>query len=156
MTDTPQLKNPLIRLVMADGSVHEVQTANPDLLAWDFTYTKHKWPNQMEAPILWFTFITWKAAVRLALIDPATKWDDFKASALECSAVDTGPTKLDRVLDALRPLLEAAEDDTGLDAGDTSAVAEAVAAVANEPDHPGRPAEPEPVPPTSPGHEPTY
>lgn len=53
----------------------EVVSANPDLVRWDITRSKHKWPSMEEAPMLWATFVAWAAAKRLNLY--AGTWEDW-------------------------------------------------------------------------------
>lgn len=69
---------------MADGKQLEVLVANPDMVRWDMTAHKHKWPSMEEAPVLWSTFVTWRAAVRAGTY--AGKWEDW--SERDCLSVD--------------------------------------------------------------------
>jgi len=64
----------------------EIQTANPDLIRWDRTRIKHKWPAFEEAPFLWLTFISWCAARRTGVIPP-----DLTYEVWEASVVDVAP-----------------------------------------------------------------
>jgi len=71
-------------LVIRDGLDDlELQTTNRDLLLWDTTRAKHKWPDFRQAPSLWLTFIAWSAARRTGAIEPAYKWDQWQDAVLE-------------------------------------------------------------------------
>lgn len=52
-----------------------VTTSNPDLVRWDMTRGKHKWPPMDEAPMLWATFVAWAAAKRTEQY--AGTWEDW-------------------------------------------------------------------------------
>jgi hypothetical protein len=80
------------RLQVLRGSVDapeilEVQTLSPDLIAFDMTRAKHRWPDMKEAPMLWLSFIAWHACRREQRIPPELTWDEWKATTL-----DVGPT----------------------------------------------------------------
>lgn len=61
----------------------EIQTANPDMVLWDRTRFKHKWPPVADAPILWATFITWAGARRTGAITPEYTYETWEAETLE-------------------------------------------------------------------------
>lgn len=85
-----KLSSPVVRVLRsADGEPIEIQTSNPDLIRWDETRAKHKWPKFDEAPFLWLTFIAWAAARRQNLIGSDVTWEAWKTSTVEVSAVDT-------------------------------------------------------------------
>jgi len=71
-------------VTMANGTTLEVEVLNPDLVRWDMTAHKHKWPSMEEAPMLWATFVTWRAATRAGLTKAT--WDEW--SNTECLGVD--------------------------------------------------------------------
>lgn len=89
MSTTPKLTSPLV-VVVRDGADEplRIQTANPDLVLWDRTRARHKWPGFQDAPFLWLTFISWAAAKRQGLIDAATTYESWEATALDVSAPD--------------------------------------------------------------------
>lgn len=65
-----------LEVTLADGRVFEVQTANPDYVRMDLTFSKEKWPTMTEGgPFLALTFLAWSAAKRLGLYDG--KWEDW-------------------------------------------------------------------------------
>jgi hypothetical protein len=84
-----KLTSPLVRVVRTDSDEPlEVQCANPDLVLWDMTRTRHKWPKFDEAPFLWLTFISWAGAKRLGLIGADYTFDQWKASVLDVGQVE--------------------------------------------------------------------
>ena len=69
---------------LPDGKSLEVTVRNPDMVRWDMTAAKHKWPGMEDAPVLWSTFVTWRAAVREGQY--AGTWEDW--SNRDCLQVD--------------------------------------------------------------------
>lgn len=95
------------RLVVLRGSldapeVIEVQTLNPDLIAWDMTRARHKWPDVREAPFLWLTFISWHACRREGRIPRELGYDDWAASTLNVANLD-GDDEEGGAVDPTRP-----------------------------------------------------
>lgn len=83
-----RLSSPLVRVrLTADDEPIEIQTGNPDLIRWDETRAKHKWPKYDEAPFLWLTFISWSAARRQNLIGTDVTWEQWKTTTAEVQAV---------------------------------------------------------------------
>lgn len=76
MPDTPTLATPRLLVTMDDGSVHEVQAVNPDLLRYDRTASKHGWPKPQDAPFLWLTFLAWSALDRAGTLN-GMSWSEF-------------------------------------------------------------------------------
>jgi hypothetical protein len=89
------LSSPYLTIIRDGFDPLEVQTNNMDLVLWDRTRVKHRWPRLDEAPFLWFTFIGWSAARRTGAIPPETTYEKWEASVLDISARDddddTGP-----------------------------------------------------------------
>lgn len=79
--------------------VLEVQTLNPDLIVWDMTRSKHKWPEVKDAPWLWMTFIAWAACRREGTIPRDLTWEAWEASVLNVSNL----TNDDDAADAVDP-----------------------------------------------------
>lgn len=65
----------------------EIQTTNADLVLWDKTRFRHKWPKVDEAPFLWLTFLAWAAARRTGAIPPDHRYEQFEAETLEVETV---------------------------------------------------------------------
>jgi len=61
----------------------EVQTANPDLVLWDRTRVKHRWPKFDEAPFMWLTFLSWAAARRTGAIEASYTYERWETDVLE-------------------------------------------------------------------------
>ena len=86
-----RLGTPKVRVIRAsteDDKPLEIQTANPDLVMWDRTRIKHKWPKFEDAPFLWMTFISWAAARRSGLITPDISYEAWERDVLSVEAVD--------------------------------------------------------------------
>jgi hypothetical protein len=98
---SPRLQ--ILRGSLDAPEVIEVQTLNPDLIAWDMTRARHKWPEVRDAPFKWLTFIAWAACRREGRIDRALTYEEWEASTLnvanlndddEAAAVDPTPPGL--------------------------------------------------------------
>lgn len=84
-----RLTAPLVRVVVAgDEEPLELQTTNMDLVLWDRTRAKRKWPKFDEAPFLWLTFLSWAAARRTGHIGSETTYEQWEGSVLDATAVD--------------------------------------------------------------------
>lgn len=85
-----QLTTPRIRVVLQDGAgeltEHEFQAINADMVAWDRERPRYGWPQADGAPILWVTFLAWKACKRTGILDVSLK--DFEAAALQVEVID--------------------------------------------------------------------
>ena len=81
---TPRLK--VIR--ESDDTILELQTTNADLIRWDRTRAKHKWPTIEEAPFLWLTFLGWSAARRSKVIGPDVTYEAWEADVLQVDSND--------------------------------------------------------------------
>src|SRR4029450_13225758 len=46
-----------------------IQTETPDMLLWEKTRVRHRWPKFDESPVHWLTFLSWAAAKRLSLTE---------------------------------------------------------------------------------------
>lgn len=76
-----RLVAPLV-LVIRDGEDPlEVQTDNRDLVGWEQTRVRHKWPKFDEAPFKWLTFLSWSAARRNGSLNGLT-YEAWEASVL--------------------------------------------------------------------------
>lgn len=83
-----RLSTPRLRIRRDGQDVLELQTTNADLVLWDRTAYRHKWPNPTAAPFLWLTFIGWAAARRTGAITPEHKYETWEAEVLEVDTVD--------------------------------------------------------------------
>jgi hypothetical protein len=84
-----KLTSPRVRVIRDGADPMELQTDNRDLVLWDMTRPKHRWPKFDEAAFLWLTFISWAAARRTGVVNGATTFEAWKASVIEVSTVDT-------------------------------------------------------------------
>lgn len=89
MTDY-KLSTPLVRVrrFSDDEKLIELQTTNPDLVLWDRTRIKHRWPKFDDAPFLWMTFLSWAAARRTGIIPPDLTYEQWEADVMEIDQND--------------------------------------------------------------------
>ena len=87
MADTTRLVSPRLRVALVDGSTYDVQTANPDLIRYERTAARHKWPPFADQPVTWMTFLAWAALKREAQLPADVTWERF-ADEL-CLTVET-------------------------------------------------------------------
>lgn len=88
MSNGPQLATPRLRVWRNDDAPYEVQASNPELVMWDRTRAKHKWPATSEAPFLWMTFIAWAASRRAGLIPSDVTYEVFEQTTTAIEAID--------------------------------------------------------------------
>jgi hypothetical protein len=86
MSDLVRLASPKLAVQLADGSRLEVQTANPDLIRYERTAARHKWPVMTEAPVSWLTFLAWAALRREGQLPAEVTWERFSDEL--CLAVE--------------------------------------------------------------------
>jgi len=68
----------------------EIQTINPDMVLWDRTRYKHKWPPVQDAPMLWTTFITWAGARRLGMIPADYTYETWESEVIAIEILNAG------------------------------------------------------------------
>ena len=91
-----KLSNPRVHVIMVDGSEWDAQTLNPDLMAYERTAVKHKWPTPADAPVSWLTFIAWSAGKREGHLPASMLWEQFsQTECAEVSNADEAGTKVD-------------------------------------------------------------
>jgi hypothetical protein len=83
-----RLTSPRVVVIRDGHEPLEVQTDNRDMILWETTRVKHRWPKFDEAPIMWLTFIAWGAARRTGAIDMAYKWETWRDETLQARTVD--------------------------------------------------------------------
>src|SRR4029453_7004910 len=73
-----KLSTPLVTVIhrnMADPLV--IQTENPDMLLWEKTRGRPRWPKFDASPVHWLTFLSGAAAKRLSLTEETWEtWAD--------------------------------------------------------------------------------
>lgn len=82
-----KLTTPEVRVARTDQEDLTLQTTNADLVLWDRTRWRHKWPTFQDAPFLWLTFIAWAAARRTGAIDPKATYEEWERQVLEVEAL---------------------------------------------------------------------
>jgi hypothetical protein len=86
---TVKLTSPRVSVVFENGRAPlEVQTDNRDLIAWDETRARHKWPKFEDAPFVWLTFLAWHAARRTGAIETGLTYEAWKGEVLQVAALD--------------------------------------------------------------------
>lgn len=90
-----RLSSPKLTVIRDGHEPLTVQTNNMDLVLWDRTRVKHKWPRLDEAPFLWFTFISWSAARRTEAIGADVTYERWEMMVVDVSAEDTGTAETD-------------------------------------------------------------
>lgn len=60
-----RLTTPRMRVIMDDGTTHELRALNVDLVAWDRERGKHRdWPAAQDAPFMWANYLAWHVMTR--------------------------------------------------------------------------------------------
>jgi hypothetical protein len=89
-----KLTSPKVRVVRDGHDDLEVQTDNRDLVLWDRTRVKHRWPKFDEAAFLWMTFVSWSAARRMGAIPPDLTFERWEAEVLDVAVVEDDDPEL--------------------------------------------------------------
>jgi hypothetical protein len=83
-----KLTAPRVKVIRGEGTeAVEFQTNNADLVLWDRTRAKHKWPTFQDAPFLWLTFLSWAAARRTGAIPSDLTYERWEAETLDVEAL---------------------------------------------------------------------
>jgi hypothetical protein len=83
-----KLTAPRVRVIRGEGTEPiEFQTNNADLVLWDRTRARHKWPTFQDAPFLWLTFLSWAAARRTGAIPSDFAYERWEAETLDVEAL---------------------------------------------------------------------
>jgi hypothetical protein len=91
VTARPGLTTPTLYVVPGEGDPYTIQATNADLVAYDMTAYKHKWPPMTAAPFLWLSFLGWHASRRTGVIPQTMTYEGFRDSVQEVTAAsDTG------------------------------------------------------------------
>ena len=85
MSDKPHLSLPRVAVTLDDGRTLEAQVLNADLLRWDVTAAKHKWPHYNDVRTWHSTFCAWAALRRTGAIPKEWTWEEF--SEVHCQQV---------------------------------------------------------------------
>ncbi|MCT1804382.1 hypothetical protein M3B20_01355 [Corynebacterium sanguinis] len=72
-------------VLMADGTEHkDVKAILADQVAYSMTRQRHKWPTMEEDPLLFGSFVAYKALTRLNLFTGS--WDEFTQQCAQVSS----------------------------------------------------------------------
>jgi hypothetical protein len=83
-----KLSTPHLRILRDGQDPLEIQSTNADLVLWDRTAFRHKWPKPTDAPFLWMTFIGWAAARRTGAINPDHKYETWESEVLSVETIE--------------------------------------------------------------------
>jgi hypothetical protein len=101
-----KLSSPRVTVIREGHDTLEIQTANPDLVLWDRTRIKHKWPGFQEAPFLWLTFIAWAAARRTGAIPMDLRYEAWEETVLQVVDTEQDDTTVSEIGSPTRPGVE--------------------------------------------------
>lgn len=90
-----RLSTPRLRVQRDGHEPLEVQVINADLVRWDRTRFKHKWPPMADAPFIAQTFLAWCAARRTGAIPPELTYETWEESTLEVADISKAKDKAD-------------------------------------------------------------
>lgn len=80
-----KLSLPKFRVKLPDEDAYDVEANNADLVRWDMTAAKHKWPTYKDAPFLWTTFLAWAASRRGGLTK--LTWEEFSDRVVQVESL---------------------------------------------------------------------
>ena len=83
-----RLRSPRIQVLREGQEPIELQTDNRDLVLWDQTRARHKWPKFDDAPFMWLTFLSWAAARRTGAINSDHTYERWRDEVLEVTTAD--------------------------------------------------------------------
>ena len=90
-----KLSTPRFLVELPDADPFEVQAIGADLVRWDMTAAKHKWPSYDTAPFLWSTFLAWSAGRRTGQVSADVTFERFADVVVQVEALNVdavGPT----------------------------------------------------------------
>lgn len=94
MLTTPEIRVVLDPNNAGDLVEHTVRAVNADMVAFDRERARMNWPGADVAPILWVTYIAWRAMTRLQLTQLG--WPAFETQALQVEVMtDKPPAEVD-------------------------------------------------------------
>lgn len=91
-----KLTTPRIRVIIDDGTgpdqgtEHIVRVLNVDMVAFDRDRGRYGWPDGQHGPMLWSTYLGWKALTRTGVL-PQMSLADFEAKALQVEMMNEEP-----------------------------------------------------------------
>lgn len=93
----PKLTTPRARVVLDDGTEHEVRILNADMVAFDRDKARHRdWPGADTGPMFWATYLAWRAMIRGGLLEGVSlQAFESKALQVEMLADEDGADEVD-------------------------------------------------------------
>lgn len=82
-----------VRLVF-DGVEHEIQTIQADMLRYELTALRQKWPtlaSDAPAMVVMTSFLAWAAGKRLGLLPADLTWEAFSERVEDVDVLDVEP-----------------------------------------------------------------
>jgi hypothetical protein len=90
-----RLVAPRIRVIRDGQDPLEIQADNRDLVGWEQTRVKHKWPKFDEAPFKWLTYLAWSAARRSGALETGVTYERWEAEVLSVRDLSQEDTTVD-------------------------------------------------------------
>jgi hypothetical protein len=84
-----RITSPNLRILRGSADAPElieVQTYTPDLIAYDRTRARHRWPELKDNMFGWMVFIGWHACRREGRIPSDLTYEQWEASILDVSS----------------------------------------------------------------------
>ena len=101
---TDRLTTPRMRVLMTDGTRHDVQALNVDLVAWDRERGRHRdWPAAQDAPFLWATYLAWHVLARSGTFTGPLPAFEIDAQQVEVLGDDEDADAVDPTRTGLEP-----------------------------------------------------
>jgi hypothetical protein len=104
-----KLTTPRVAVILDDGTddpkEHELQCLNIDMLTWDRERARRGWPLPDVAPMVWATYIAYRAALRTGLVEAGMSLDAWEAKALQVRVVqgEAEPSEVDPTRPEVEP-----------------------------------------------------
>jgi len=105
-----KLRTPRVRVILDDGTddpkEHELQVLNIDMLMFDRDRARRGWPAADAAPMVWATYLAYRAAQRTGLMPESMPLDEFERKALQVEMLvpdEAAPSEVDPTQPAAAP-----------------------------------------------------
>jgi len=98
-----RLVAPRIRVIREGHDELVVQSDNRDILLWETTRVRHKWPPMTESPFRWMTFLSWAAARRTGAIEASVTYEAWEGSVLSVGDTSQDDSTVDDLTGAPFP-----------------------------------------------------
>lgn len=92
MLTTPEFR--VVLDVDGDMAEYKVRSINVDMVSFDRERARLNWPGADVAPMLWATYLAWRAMTRLG--HTQLRWPEFEEQALQVEVMtDKPPAEVD-------------------------------------------------------------